>query len=328
MGIQPIVFVKRSVVKINNLKRTPKPWIPEMKKVPIEYYNRNFQLSYLLPVLNDEIGLRKVFKKYRCDFVHAHNLETAYYSYRRGLPTLYDDWEYYYERFDYQPKAKASSAFLRYIRKVRVKKILKEIIGNLPVIVTNDEAERRYRELGAKSIWWMPNVPLSYEREYAFAIDVEKKHRITTCYVGPMSIDEGTILRNTSGIRKLWNENDIGDLLVFEDKNYVPHLDVLRKIRECHFNLLFWKPLRVHKYYLQNKAFLASVVGVPTIISSSLKATINLLGEYAVPVNSLEEIPSVIKTFVHSTKYKPNPAHLWEYHQPKIRKAYEATISG
>ena len=329
MGIQPIIFVKKRAIE---QWRAPSPWIPEMRKVPVEYYKRRRQVSYLLPTVYDQIGLRKIFQEYGCDLVHAHNIAAAYYSYRLGLPTLYDDWEYHYEYFDYKAKAlgsgprRAGSALLLYVRRKRAKKIVTELIRNLPVIVTNDEVEFRYRELGAKSVWCVPNVLLSYEKEYAFAVDVAKRDRITTCYAGNMSGDSGSILRNTSGVRKLWSEHDIGDLLVLEGKNYVPHLDVLRKLRECHFNLLYWKPLPVHRYFLQNKAFLASVVGVPTIISSSLKATIRLLGEYALPAHSLEDIPKVIETYDYSRKYYLNPAHIWEYYQPKIKVAYEEAL--
>ena len=333
MDIQPVIFVKKEehIVK-KKLEKPPSPWIPGMKKVPVEYFEPNRELSYLLPTLYDRIGLKKVFKKYRCDFVHAHNVACAYYSYRVGLPTLYDDWEYYYEYLDYQLKAlgiglrPTGSALLTYIRKMRAKKIVRKLLQNLPVIVTNDEVEFRYRELGAPFIWWVPNVPLSYEREYAFAVNVKKRERITTCYVGVMSKGENSVLRNTSGVRRLWSEHDIGDLLVLEGKNYVPHLDVLRKLRECHFNLLYWKPLPVHRYFLQNKAFLASVVGIPTIISSSLKATIRLLGEYALPVNSRKDIPKVIKTHNYPRKYRLNPAHTWEHYQSKIRAAYEEAL--
>lgn len=333
MGFQPVIFVRKKVRGVKKkLRRRPSPWIPGMKNVPVEYYKISYPLSYLFPIPYDQIGLKGVFKEYRCDFVHAHNLAAAYYSYRLGLPTLFNDWEYHYEYFDYQPKAlgtglrRAGSFSLRCIRRMRAKKIVRELIRNLPVIVTNDEVEFRYRELGAKSIWWVPNVPLSYERKYAFAVNVVKRDRITTCYVGTMSEDESSVIRNTSGVRKLWSEYNIGDLLVFEGKNFVPHLNVLRKLRECHFNLLYWKPLPVHRYYLQNKAFLASVVGVPTIISSSLKATIKLLGEYAIPVHSLEDVPKVIKNYDYSRKYRLNPAHIWKYYQPRIRAAYEGAL--
>ncbi len=333
MGFQSAIFVRKVGHGVKKkLKRASSPWIPGMKKVPVEYYKPSRQLSYLFPMLDDRIGLRSVFKKYRCDCVHAHNVAAAYYSYRLGLPTLFDDWEYHYEYFGYQLKAlgtgprRAGSALLRGIRRITAKKVVMELIRNLPVIVANDEVEFRYRELGATFISWVPNVPLSYEREYAFAVNVTKKDRITTCYVGPMSEDDSSVLRNTSGVRRLWSEHDIGDLLVFEGKNFVPHLEVLRKLRECHFNLLYWKPLPVHRYFLQNKAFLASVVGVPTIISSSLKATIRLLGEYALPVHSLEDIPKAIKTYDYSRKYRFNPAHIWEYYQPKIKAVYEEAL--
>lgn len=331
MGIQPVIFVKKEEYIIKKKQeKPPSPWIPDMKKVPVEYFEPSRHLSFSLPSFTDQVGLKKVFKKYKCDFVHAHNLVCAYYSHRMGLPTLYDDWEYLYEFYDYQPIVLGTrlrpASFFSYIRKIRTKKILRELLRNLPTIVTNYEVESRYRELGATSIWWIPNVPLSYEREYAFAVNVKKRDKITTCYVGAMSKDESSTLRNTSGVRRLWSEHDMGNLLVLEGKNRVPHLDVLRKLRECHFNLLYWKPLPVHRYFIQNKAFLASVVGIPTIISSSLKATIRLLGEYALPVHSLDDIPKLIKTHNYSRKYRPDPAHIWEYYQPKIMAAYEESL--
>jgi len=327
MGIQPIVFCRE---RSKYEKKLTPAWIPDMRKIPVEFFPRSRRLAYLFPAFSYKIGLKKFFKKYKCDLVHAHNLPAAYYSYKQDLPTVFDDWEYHLEYFDYhglinpekRGPGRVAAQFLYFFRRKRAKKLVLELIRNLPVIVTNEEVEKRYRELGATSIWWVPNVPLSYEREYAFAVDAKKRDRITTCYIGNMTVDSKTKLRNTSGIRELWKKKDLGDLIVFEGKNYLPHLEVLRKVRECHFNLLYWKPLPVHRYYLQNKAFLASVVGVPTIISSSLKATINLLGEYALPVNSLEEIPKVIESY-KPKEYQLNPAHIWEYYQPKIRAAYE-----
>jgi hypothetical protein len=330
MGMQPIIFAKKSEHENMEKAKKHKPWIPEANKVPIQYFENSRQLTYLFPAY-DRIGLRKVFRKYRCDIVHAHNVATAYYAYKLGLPTIFDDWEYHYEYFDYLPikaglRAKQlGKALLALQRKIRVKKIVLELIRKFPVIVTNDEVESRYRELGAKSVWWIPNVPLSFEREYAFSVDVKRGDRITTCYVGAMTLCESDMLTNTSGVKKLWTKHNIGNLLILENENYVPHLETLRRLRGCHFNLLFWNPLSVHRYYLQNKPFLASVVGVPTIISSSLKTTIKLLGEYALTVESLEEIPKTIKDFDFSAKYHLNEAHLWEHYQHKIEEAYRET---
>lgn len=222
MGIQPVVLCKRRGT--HGQEESPNPWIPDKDKVSVEYYKPNRQLSYLLPTLHDRIGLRKVFKEYKCDFVHAHNVFCAYYSHRLGLPTLFDDWEYY-EYFDYHPPktritgaSSAGSAFLAHLRRTRAKGIVRKLLQKLSIIVTNDLVESRYRELGAKRIWSVPNVPLSYEREYAFAANVKKRDRVTTCYVGSITRDEGTALRNTSGVRILWSEHDIGDLWYWKAK--------------------------------------------------------------------------------------------------------------
>ena len=320
MDIQPVVFCREGT----KYERKLTPWIPGMEKVPVEHYPRCRRLAYLFPAFSYKVQLKKIFNKHECDLVHAHNLAAAYYSYRQGLPTVFDDWEYHFEYFDHGivPEGVASR-FLCYVRRKRAKRLVLELIRNVPVIVTNAEVERRYRDLGATSIWWVPNVPLSFERKYAFAVDVEKREAITTCYIGNMTVDSKKKMRNTAGVRELWAKNDLGNLFVLEGENYLPHLEVLRVARECHFNLLFWKPLDVHKYYLQNKAFLASIVGVPTIISSSLKTTIELLGEYAIPVDTLKEIPEAIENHL-SKKYTLNPAHLWEYYGERIKDAYES----
>jgi hypothetical protein len=114
-------------------------------------------------------------------------------------------------------------------------------------------------------------------------------------------------------------------LYVFSGENFCPHLKVLRKLRECHFNLLYWKPFHFHKNYLQNKAFLASAVGVPTIISSSLTATIDLLGDYAITVDKLADIPDAIKTYSFP-ELKPVPEQLWEHYEPAIEEMYEGML--
>ena len=130
-------------------------------------------------------------------------------------------------------------------------------------------------------------------------------------------------MRNTSGLVELWKNHDLGDLYIYEGENYCNHLDLVRSIRSFHFNLLYWKPIEVHKYYLQNKAFLASAVGVPTIISSSLSATINLLGEYALVVDKLEDILDIIENYDYTKKYSLREDHLWEFYESAIKKAYD-----
>ena len=169
----------------------------------------------------------------------------------------------------------------------------------------------------------IPNVPLRFERDYAFAVDVPKREKVSSCYIGKLTRDSHTVLRNTSGLVDLWQKHGLGDLYAFEGENYCSHLNVLRLLRSFHFNLLFWKPIEVHKYYLQNKAFLASVVGVPTIITSSLSATVNLLGEYALVVDQLEEIPTIIRNYDFSRKYSLREDHLWEFYESTIKKAYD-----
>jgi len=201
-------------------------------------------------------------------------------------------------------------------------KRLSRIIRQVPTIVTNHAVAEKYRELGAENVAVVPNVPLRFEVDYATADEVQKENETTTVYIGNMSVDDHTILRNTSGIKELWTKFRLGKLVNFGGRNYLPHLTLMRRMRRCHFNLLFWKPLDVHKYYVQNKAFLASVVGVPTIVSSSLESTIELLGDYALVVHNLEEIPSVINSSDQSGKHDLNPVHMWEYHIPEIKKIY------
>jgi hypothetical protein len=343
MGIQPTVLCRKQAKSNPGGQEVGDCWIPGFNKVQVHFYKPSRFMSYLLPPQKDDIDLKNIFKESKCDLVHAHSPETAYYSHKLGLPTVFDDWEYWLEHANYmreyplQPLRKKIMhskprqlyhIALGYYKRKRNRAVVKKLLKKVPVIVTNSFIEQKYRELGAKEIVWVPNVPLTYEKDYAFADKRQKFDRITTCYIGNMTMDESNLLRNTLGVRDLWRREDIGDLYVFEGKNYSPHLEIMRKVMECNFNLLFWRPLPAHRYYLQNKAFLASVVGVPTIITSTFAATINLLGDYALPANSLNEIPGIIKNYDYSKKYSLNPAHLWEFYEPKIKKVYESLLSG
>jgi len=299
-------------------------WIPRRKEVSIEHFGDHQRLAYMIGINEDFLGLKKVFNNYGCDFVQAHNLWCAYYSYKIGLPTIFSDWEYYLNHLDYFPlKSNGQSIFglpFALMRRFRASGFVKHLLKNIPIIVTNKNQQEKYQSLGAKECFVVPNVPLKFEQDYAFSVNVEKEKVVTTSYIGQMSSDTWA-LRDASEVPSLWSRFDIGKLHIFEKENYLPHLNVLRKLRSFHFNLLYWKPFPDHKYYLQNKAFMASVVGIPTIISSSLTATINLLGSYAIPVSNLEEIPKIIKHY-EPVSLPLQENHLWEYYESNIKKAY------
>ena len=300
-------------------------WIPKADEVPISYFKRDRRLAYLIPALNDFLGLKRIFKEFKCDLVHAHNLECAFYAFKRGLPVVFDDYEFHwiYYKFAREVSFNRLSLPLRFYRNFAAKPILRRMFETVPFIVTNSIVAEEYKRLGVKYIGVVPNVPLRCERDYAFATDVPKRKKISSCYAGKLRRDSHMIMRNTSGLVELWQKHDLGDLYIFEGENHCNHLDVVRSIRSFHFNLLYWKPIEVHKYYLQNKAFLASAVGVPTIISSSLSATINLLGEYALVVDHLEDIPNIIKNYDYSKEYSLREDHFWEFYDSAIKKAYD-----
>jgi len=300
-------------------------WVPGGNEIPVRYFERDRRLAYLFPAINDFMHLKRIFKEFKCDLVHAHNLECAFYAFQMGLPVVFDDWEFHwiYYKFASDVSFNRLGLPLRFYRNIAVKSILRRMFDSVPFIVTNSAVAEEYERLGAEFVGVVPNVPLRFERDYAYAVVVPKRQKISTCYVGNLTKDSHTFLRNTSGLVDIWRKHHLGDLFVFEGENYCSHLDVLRSLRSFHFNLLYWRPVEVHKYYLQNKAFLASAVGVPTIVTSSLSATINLLGEYALVVNKLEDISNVIRNYDFSRKYSLREDHLWEFYDSVIKKAYD-----
>jgi len=297
------------------------------------YYPKSRTLGYMLPLLKD-FGLKKLFKRYRFDLVHAHDLPSAYYAHQLKLPLVYDDWEYYLEYWNYsKPRLQGSLPSLLVVKKFllrrrdsKVKGTLEKLLTETPTIVTNEAVAERYTELGGQLLWVVPNVPLKAEVDYAMSFKVDKNQTLTTCYIGSLSKDEASILRCTQGVRSLWKRSSMGNLYIFEGPNKVPHLEVMPKVRECHFNLLYWKPLPIHKFYLQNKAFLASAIRVPTVISSSLTSTIALLKDYALVVERLEEIPDILRTHDPLSHQKVYEEHLWDYYESRILEAYEKCL--
>lgn len=330
-GFQPVIFTPANSfvqTKRGSLCGDNK-WIPNANEIPVETFQLKM-MAYVFSSFHDNLGLKKVFHNYGCDLVHAHDLPSAYYAFKLGLPTVLNDYEYLYEYYRFPSHRLKSKAVvpLRFYRKIRAKKMVAELLRALPVIVTNSEVEKRYRQLGAQNVWAVPNVPCKFEVDYALKCNVGKRDEVTTCYVGNINNDRKSPLRNTCGIQELWEQNDMGKLLVFEGANYVPHLEIFRILKSCHYNLLYWKPLSIHKYYLQNKPFLASIVGVPTIIVDSLVTTIRLLGEQAIPIHTLSEIEKVVHSDAWQTNRRyPNPAHLFESYSHGIIKAYKTCLN-
>lgn len=327
----PIVLVPKGKGIEKDDPRTL-PWTENK----VYWYEYNNFLRHMIPFTR--IGLKKVFEKENCDIVHAHQIETAYHSYKEGLPTVFDDWEYHLNysllrhclalsrlRGTTLSKTIKKTALNRLYKK-RCKVIL-ELLEKVPVIVTNDEVKKAYEELDAKHISTVPNVPVKKEVDYAFKEEYIKKESVlTTCYIGDLTQDENNILRCTKGVKEVWEKNDLGKLHIFENENLVPHLEIMPKIRHFHFNLLYWNPKKAHRYYIQNKPFLASAVGLPTIISSSLTSTIALLREHALIVDSLSEIPQTIKEYNPETELRRYQDQYFEFYEDRVQSAYKQAL--
>lgn len=328
--IMPVVFASDKHINSSDQAQ-------EWAKTHIQRFRYDRSFRHMLPTA--KVNLKRVFKALKCDIVHAHQVETAYYSYKKGLPTIFDDWEYHLEfsklRYCKSYYSIEGSFFSKCLKNPLTRRLYKkrcsavlELLANVPVIVTNDAVKKVYEDMGTENVWTVPNVPVKQEVEYAFRDgDVEKSSVIITCYIGNLSRNEESILRCTKGIKELWKNFNLGKLHAFEDNNRVPHLEIMRQIRRFHFNLLFWRPLRAHKYYLQNKAFLASAMGLPTIISSSLISTIALLKDYALVVDSIEEIPDTIKNYNPPKIHRIYEDHYWEYYEKRIKSAYNTALS-
>lgn len=313
-------------------------WIPDFEDVDEVTYKRCRRLNYLLPAKSDPIGLKKVFRDYGCEVVHAHNLFAALYSADLGLPTVFDDWEYFLGYFRYMPlvfmhwsnkeclrQLVRLQSFLGFpknlINRFRGKVLVKKLLREVPVFVSNRYVKECYERLGGKA-FFVPNVPLRFERDFVASKKAEKASVTTTCYVGSFENDNArNPIRDASEVPSLWRKHDLGRLFVFEAKNWCSHLDLLCKLKSCHFNLLFWRPKLFHRFYNQNKAFLAAVVGVPTIISASLVDTVNLLGEYALPVMQPEDIPLVIKSY-EPRDLAVKREHLFEFYSDNVASGY------
>lgn len=318
MGLENALFVNQAAWEKGDF------WIPDADQVPISTYVSDWHWFFLYPSpKKDHFGLLKAFDTLDCDVVHANDLWAARYSYSLGLPTVYDDWEYWYEYMDVaRPSRGILGKFSTFIRKSNAKQEVLQLIENVPTIVTNKNVAAKYHALGGENVRVVPNVPLKFEHDYAFQVPVEKQS-FGIVYIGDLS-DE------------VWSLRDARDIVYcsFRDQIYqfsgetrlVSHLDLLRKVREFTFNLFWWKPHPLHKYYLNNKAFIASVLGIPTLISRSLTANIDLLGEYAIPIRHPAEIYHAVKNYEPRELFLRED-HFWEFYQEGLREAYKEAIN-
>lgn len=314
-------------------------WGFDKEDIDLASYPKNRYVSNMITAKHDPIGLKKIFKELNCDIVHAHHLNSAFYSVNLGLPTVYDDWEFFlnYMRylpllFNYwlnkkRPHRIVLHLFMRALDRYRNPHILKKIFKIAPVIVTNRFVKQEYKSLGAKT-FWVPNMPLKFEKDFVESKNIKKLEKLTTGYIGRFYNDNKyNALRNASEVVDLWRKENIGDLYVFEGKNTCTHLELLCKLKSFHFNLLYWKPKSFHRYYTQNKPFLAAILGIPTIITGTLIDTIDLLGEYALPVMSVQDIPLIMRSYLQNPrKLAINPTHFWEHYENNIFSAYEEAL--
>ena len=115
MGVKPVAFSPR--VKFGRGAKIA-------YAVPVEFFHREtflerFGTRALMYMIDksfiDLLGLKRVFRKHCCDLVHAHSPEAAFYSYTQGLPTVYDDWEFFLHYYDYygiDPETRSIDRFL------------------------------------------------------------------------------------------------------------------------------------------------------------------------------------------------------------------------
>ena len=317
-GVEPVVYLD-SLFDWNNL------WLPDLAKVKILTFEQHLLQLYRVPAWTDYLNLKKVFYENHCSLVHAHDPFSAYYSHVLGLPTIFDDWEHWINNSKYIDISSSCKSFLSLLpvalANSRCGGVVKHLLKEVPTIVTNCNAQLDYERFSDNVVAVVPNVPLLFEREHTLKGTVEKPSVTTTSYVGCLAKDNWA-LRDTSGIVRLWHDKELGKLNILGGEHFLPHLEMLRELLGSHFNLLYWKPMADHKFYLQNKAFLASVLGISTIISSSLTATIDLLGDYALPVDSLSDIPRVLET-ADRTPLAFNPRHVWEFYESQIYQTYK-----
>jgi len=304
----------------------------------------------------------KLVKQLGPDIIHSHNIGSAKISHDLGLPSVFDDHEYFgmlsrvnSENIKLQNTQNLKSGFDRIKQNMKVSFISqqsisnwtnweKELVLSVPTITVSEQIANELREVAdgkTKEIIVVPNFPL--ETEISFKEPQDHGH-LSSVYAGGDSKHKQVTNRDISGLTNLFADNDIGNLTIigwehaessekYKATGFLPRDKMFSEMSQNSIGLIPWKKHWSHPFLNPNKAYEYAHAGLFVMLTSDLRSVVSTLEDNCLTFEDYDDLASKLEYFRSNTDelYERrlkifNYARknlFWEKHEQKIMDAYK-----
>lgn len=239
--------------------------------------------------------LQELTDSYDFDLVHAHNIYLANIASKLGIPVVFDDHEYHANRFQYlrPPISKTKDYVAHIIMKIRYPRWEKSLVKKFPIITVSKQIVQDYKKRYPEAnVFFMPNAPLLEETDSFQKISVKKEDEIKSIYVG-LNDFSSTLCsyRDTTGFLELWNEGDIGELVIIGDKllkssknvkslGFIPRNELFNEMSKAHLGIIGYRPHPFHYFINPNKVYNYVHLGLFLVAPKTILAAEEIVNKY------------------------------------------------
>ena len=307
--------------------------------------------------------IKKLAEQIRPDIVHAHNIGSARISHDLGLPTVFDNHEYFAmlsrvnaENLKIQNFQNSQSGIIKLKQNMKLSLISrqsisswtkweKELVLSVPTITVSEQIAQELQKFGGektKKIIVIPNFPLKMEQS-TFK-ELQQHRQLTSVYAGGDSKHKIVTNRDISGLTDLFIIKDIGNLTIigwevpetsqkFKATGFLPRDKMFSEMIQHSIGLIPWKKHWSHKFLNPNKAYEYAHAGLFVMPTSDMDSVISTLGDNCLPFQNYDDLASKLEYFKSNldelyekrleTYNFARTNLVWEIHEKKIFDAYK-----
>lgn len=325
---------------------------------PTTNYNKGLLFPYIVlgktSIWNSlKKQIKKILEEIRPDIVHAHNLLCAKLISEFNVPMIYNDHEYWsnYVKFKNESKRlRNNNIFSNKIKNVLHNRIINiwskwesDIISKYPTLVVSNTILSEMKKKYSNEIFLLPNFPLKIESPM---LDNPEIHTDLNCvYAGIEQFKVPSIHRNITGLDRVFNENDVGKLILMGRTNFkstekvickglLSRNDMYTEMVKYSIGLIPWKRHWSHRYFNPNKAFEYAHSGLYIVCTSSLSDVVATLGNNCTTIEDYDDLVTQLSYFrdnigeLYKKRVKilrfAKDNLLWEKYDKNIIEAYKS----
>ena len=298
--------------------------------------------------------IKKILEELRPDIVHAHNVLSAKVISEFDVPMVYDDHEYWSiyvkRRFKSKIIDKNKKFLKNKIRNFAYNRLIKiwskwesDIVSKYPTIATSKTTINEMEEKYSKEIFLLPNFPMKTETSLPQPLVFHDD--LNSVYAG-IEWPKGILAhRNITGLDRVFNENNIGKLILIGRMNIqssekviykglLSRIDMYDEMAKCSIGLLAQRKIISHKYISPNKSFEYAHAGLHVVSTSGFSDVIDTLHNNCTIIEDYNDLVAHLSYFrdnkdeLYKKRIKiynfAKENLIWEKYDKNIIEAYKS----